>query len=300
MPKREIRVVDLFCGCGGLSLGFEKAGFDVVAAYDNWQPAIDVYEKNFTHPIFKKDLFDEDSVEHIKSFCPEIIIGGPPCQDFSIAGKREEGKRANLTLRYAEIVSQIKPRVFVMENVYNIEKMPILYKAIDVFEKAGYTISKTVLDASLCGCPQKRRRFIMVGFLDGADHSILEIFKANQSEKPMTIRDYLGESLQTEFYYMHPRSYNRRAVFSIDEPASTIRGVNRPMPKNYTFHSADKCFDKTLIRSLTSKERSFIQTFPSDFVFLGSKSEIEQMIGNAVPVNLGKFVATCILEALHD
>ncbi|MCI1735610.1 MAG: DNA cytosine methyltransferase [Bacilli bacterium] len=300
MQQKKIRVVDLFSGCGGMSLGFQEAGFDVVAAYDNWDPAIEVYKRNFDHPIIKKDLFDADSASDIAKHKPEIIIGGPPCQDFSIAGKRHIGKRANLTLRFAEIVSEIKPAVFVMENVYNIEKMPILPKAIAVLQNAGYQIEKTVLDASYCGAPQKRHRFIMIGYLKAPSKTVVSVMKERFSKKAMTVRDYLGDSLGTEFYYMHPRSYKRRAVFSVDEPASTIRGVNRPMPENYHFHPADKCKDKSQIRSLTSKERSLIQTFPQDFVFEGNKSDVEQMIGNAVPVELAHFVGGVVKACFYD
>mgnify|MGYP006332872689 CR=1 FL=1 len=86
-----MKVVDLFCGCGGLSLGFEKAGMDVVAGFDNWQDALDVYRRNFTHPAIRTDLSNvEESVEKICQFKPDMIIGGPPCQDFSSAGKRNE------------------------------------------------------------------------------------------------------------------------------------------------------------------------------------------------------------------
>ena len=294
------RVVDLFCGCGGLSLGFQKAGFEIVSAFDNWNPAVETYKKNFNHPVIKKDLFEEDSIDIIKQFSPNIIIGGPPCQDFSIAGKRQEGKRANLTIRFAEIVSCVKPDIFVMENVYNIEKMPVLKKAIDLFENAGYQINKRVLDASFCGCPQKRNRFVMIGYLNKPHHSIDEVVESLKSKRPLTVRDYCGDLINTDFYYMHPRSYKRRAIFSIDEPSSTIRGVNRPMPINYEFHPADKCKDKTIIRPLTTIERSYIQTFPIGFSFVGTKTEIEQMIGNAVPVNLGKFIGKVVFGSFYE
>lgn len=88
--EANITAVDLFAGCGGMSLGFEKAGVDVVAAYDNWDAAIDVYRANFEHPVFKRDLSDVSVAEEVSSFSPDIIIGGPPCQDFSQAGKRSE------------------------------------------------------------------------------------------------------------------------------------------------------------------------------------------------------------------
>ena len=113
-----MRVVDLFSGCGGLSLGFEKAGFEVVAACEWWDAAITCYKENFTHPVLKVDLSDVDSaVEVVKGFSPDMIIGGPPCQDFSHAGKRIEADRASLTDSYALIVSKIRPICFVMENM---------------------------------------------------------------------------------------------------------------------------------------------------------------------------------------
>ena len=163
-----MRVIDLFSGCGGMSLGFQNAGFQIVAAYDNWQPAIDIYQRNFQHPIFKKDLSTEDVVPELKDYSPDMIIGGPPCQDFSIAGKREfRGKRANLTLKFGQIVSEVRPQWFVMENVYNIEKSPIFEEVLAIFKSAGYGITKHVWDASYMGVPQMRRRYFVVGKLGG-------------------------------------------------------------------------------------------------------------------------------------
>ena len=173
-----MKTVDLFCGCGGMSLGFQNAGCDILAAYDNWKPAIDIYNRNFEHSIYDFDLYSEEAFIHIKKMKPELIIGGPPCQDFSIAGNRNMGERANLTIRYAQIVSSIKPEWFVMENVYNIERMPVLPKAIKILKEAGYGITTKVLDASLCGVPQARHRFFMIGHLydeDGFLNNILLI-----------------------------------------------------------------------------------------------------------------------------
>ena len=291
-----MKVVDLFCGCGGMSLGFQNAGYDIRGAYDNWQPAISIYKKNFTHPIYNMDLYSEDALSHIQASNPEMIIGGPPCQDFSIAGNRNMGKRANLTIRFAEIIATVKPEWIVMENVYNIERMPVLPNAIKINKEAGYGITTRVLDASLCGVPQTRHRFFMIGHMGDTDGFIDEILQNNLSDHRMTLYEYLGNKLQTEFYYMHPRSYNRRAVFSIHEPSATIRGVNRPIPETYQRHHADKADISDGVRSLTSKERSYIQTFPENFIFEGNKTAVEQAIGNAVPVKLAEYVANCILE----
>lgn len=291
-----MRVIDLFSGCGGMSLGFQNAGFQIVAAYDNWQPAIDIYQRNFQHPIFKKDLSTEDVVSELKGYSPDMIIGGPPCQDFSIAGKREfRGKRANLTLKYGHIVSEVRPQWFVMENVYNIEKSPIFEEVLAIFKSAGYGITKHVWDASYMGVPQMRRRYFVIGKLGEKDDFLLEKLLSGLSKERMTVRKYFeGKPFNAEFIYQHPRTYKRRAIFSADEPLSTIRSVNRPIPSNYVIHPADKTSDLSKVHVLTTKERSYIQTFPDSFEFVGVTSAIEQAIGNAVPVRMAEYVACAI------
>lgn len=291
-----MRVVDLFSGCGGLSLGFENAGFDVVAAYDNWQPAIAVHKANFTHPIFNVNLSDENiAVKHISEYQPNMIIGGPPCQDFSSAGKRDENNgRGDLTISYAKIISALKPSWFVMENVSTITKSTKLAVARDMFKQSGYGLTQIVLNAALCGVPQRRKRFIMIGHLGEQDDFMLETIKSRVSNKEMTVKDYFGEHIDVEYYYRHPRSYARRGIFSVNEPSPTIRGVNRPIPDGYKIHSNDPIQSLAGVRPLTTKERSMIQTFPKNFIFVGGKSDLEQMIGNAVPVKLGEFIASAI------
>ncbi|WP_299988818.1 DNA cytosine methyltransferase [uncultured Pontibacter sp.] len=290
-----MRVIDLFAGCGGLSLGLQRAGLDVVAAFDNWTAAANVYRENFDHPMFELDLSGEIDFEVFRQHRPDCIAGGPPCQDFSSAGQRNEnGGRADLTLSYAEIISEIRPEWFIMENVERITKSGILVQALEIFRRAGYGLTATVLDASLCGVPQSRKRYILIGRLGEPDDFLRDIIEEQQADIPMTVRDYLGDQLGTDFYYRHPRSYARRGIFSIDEPSPTIRGVNRPIPPNYQFHPGDETHDRGLVRALTTEERALIQTFPPDFVFNGTKSAVEQMLGNAVPVELGHFVGNCI------
>ncbi|MDJ0674435.1 MAG: DNA cytosine methyltransferase [Calothrix sp. MO_167.B42] len=292
-----MKCVDLFSGCGGLSLGFEQAGFNVVAAYDNWQPAINVYNKNFSHPIYDFDLTNEDkAIQAISCHNPDLIMGGPPCQDFSSAGKRNISLgRANLTYHFANIVCSIKPEWFVMENVEQIKKSLILKDVVFQFIDKGYGLSSTILNASYCGVPQARTRLFIVGHLNDKHNQLNEIFISRLSNKSMTIRDYLGDVLGIDFYYRHPRNYNRRGIFSIDEPSPTVRGVNRPIPAGYKINQCDpKGVNLNEIRPLTTIERSYIQTFPKTFRFDGTKTNLEQMIGNAVPVNLAKYVAESI------
>lgn len=287
-----LRTIDLFCGCGGLSLGFQNAGFNIMIAYDNWKKAVDVYNTNFSsHKAVLKDI-SYITAEEIKQYNPDIIIGGPPCQDYSSAGQRDESKgRAYLTNIFAEVVCSVGVRWFVMENVDRILKSNTLPQIIDKFKKNGYGLTQIILDASKCGVPQKRKRFFLLGELGGKDHFLEDKLVSGQAVKSMTIRDYLGDEFETEFYYRHPRSYARRGIFSIDEPSPTIRGVNRPIPKTYKFHKGDATKDLTKVRALTSLERARIQTFPKDFIFEGTKTDLEQMIGNAVPVNLANYVA---------
>lgn len=293
-----MKVVDLFCGCGGLSLGFQKAGMEVVAAFDNWVDALAVYRKNFSHPAIYADLKNiEESVEAIRSFNPDMIIGGPPCQDFSSAGKRDENNgRGDLTVCYAQIISEVKPNWFVMENVERILKTQKLQEALRVFHKAGYGVTYTVLNAALCGVPQRRKRFVMVGKLGENDDFMKLALAEKLSDHEMSVAEYFGDKLPIKYYYRHPRSYARRGIFSTSEPSATIRGVNRPMPNGYKLHPGDPVNTLEGIRPLTSRERSMIQTFPEDFSFEGTKTNIEQMLGNAVPVNLGYYVADAIFR----
>ena len=293
-------IVDLFCGCGGLSLGFENAGFKISAAFDNWDAAINIYEKNFEHPIIKRDLNNTEDVSDIAEYKPQMIIGGPPCQDYSSAGHRDESLgRANLTLSYAEIIKKIRPQYFLMENVPTIQKSEKLSQVLAVFKRCGYGISRMVLDASKCGVPQKRKRYVVVGAIGEQDGFLDELLINGQSKNSMTMRDYFGDSLGFQFYFRVPRSYSRRGVFSIDEPSMTIRGVDRPVPKGYPGHPNDAAPIDDTIRTLTFQERSWIQTFPKDFIWEGNKTNLNQAIGNAVPVKLAEYIANCLKQYIY-
>ena len=152
-----------------------------------------------------------------------------------------------------------------------------------------------MLDASFCGVPQRRKRFFCIGKQGEGDEFLTPFLEAGLAEKPMTVRDYLGGELGVAHYYRHPRNYSRRAIFSIDEPAPTVRGVNRPLPAGYTGHPGDPV-PIANIRALTTVERARLQTFPKKFKWQGSKTDLEQLIGNAVPVKLAKYVAAAILS----
>lgn len=262
----KFKLVDLFCGCGGMSLGFQNAGFDIISAYDLWEPAVNVYKKNFKHPIRQADISDEAVQREIIELKPDIIIGGPPCQDFSSAGHRNESfGRAVLSIVFSELVVKASPKYFVMENVPEITTSKSIHKVLENFRTAGYGLTQKVLDASLCGVPQARKRFFLVGVKGGHDNELLTYLEKNLASKPMTMYDYFGDSLGTEYYFRVPRSYSRRGVFSIYEPCQTIRGVDRPIPKGYKGHPADPVEIGPKVRALTVLERSYVQTFPKSF-----------------------------------
>ena len=185
-----------------------------------------------------------------------------------------------------------------MENVDRTVKSQRYKRAGEILRDAGYSLTQRILDANQCGVPQKRKRLFLIGEL-GLSISMDGRFLAsyldnNLTTKPMSVRDYFGDSLDVAHYYRHPRNYSRRAVFSVDEPSPTVRGVNRPIPKTYKAHPKDTAIISEKVRPLTTLERSYLQTFPKDFHFTGSKTDLEQMIGNAVPVKQAEYIARYI------
>ena len=170
------KVIDLFCGCGGLSQGFIDAGYDIILGIDKWQDAIETF--NFNHKnsngivadlltLSPETVSTNESIDNI-----DVIIGGPPCQGFSIAGKRiVDDERNQLYKSFLHYVEFFKPTAFLMENVPNIMsigKGTIKEQIIIDFEKIGYKISNKILLASDYGVPQNRKRAFFVGLRDGS------------------------------------------------------------------------------------------------------------------------------------
>ena len=187
-----MRTVDLFSGCGGMSLGFQSAGYNIVAAFENWPAAIECYKQNFKHPVIETDLsIVDEAIIRIKKYQPDLIIGGPPCQDFSNAGNRTEGERAELTHSFAKIITAVKPKFFVMENVARASESEAYKKARKLFIDNGYGLTEIVLDASHCNVPQKRNRFFCIGGLNQDDSFLSAILRAKQTVLPLSVRDYM-------------------------------------------------------------------------------------------------------------
>lgn len=170
-------VIDLFCGCGGLSLGFEKAGYNVLLGIDVWEDSLKTYRRNHKNSnTLCRDLSSlspEEVEEKINHNKVDVIIGGPPCQGFSVAGKRiVEDKRNELYKSFVRMVSFFKPKAFVLENVPNILSLGdgIVRDAIvKDFSDLGYKVVYKVLLASDYGVPQNRRRAVFVGLKNGKE-----------------------------------------------------------------------------------------------------------------------------------
>ena len=169
MSKNKFNVLDLFSGAGGLSLGFsEEEEFDIKVSIDFDEKLSDTYIKNFPNvEHFNRDIlsFSYEEIEELnRKHNFEVILGGPPCQGFSIAGHvgrtEKTDKRNDLFMGYLKFVSIIKPKIFIMENVARLEthnKGKTLKRIIELFESEGYFLNYKVLNANDFGVAQNRR-----------------------------------------------------------------------------------------------------------------------------------------------
>jgi DNA (cytosine-5)-methyltransferase 1 len=198
-----LKVIDLFCGCGGLSHGFIEAGYDVVLGIDHWKDTIDTFKKNHQNSIgLVADLFNESPAEISNKTgvqYADIIIGGPPCQGFSLAGKRIIDDERNLLYKsFVNFVEFYKPQVFLMENVPNIVSMGkgmVRDNIIEDFEKLGYNVVYKVLLASDFGVPQNRKRAFFIGTKGGKSFKFPEIINPIIVSSSEAISDLPEESI---------------------------------------------------------------------------------------------------------
>ena len=213
--KKKYTFIDLFAGCGGLSLGFEMAGFESLLAIDNWKDALITYEHNRKGArTLCGDLSSLDPKQVREDFeisGVDVIVGGPPCQGFSLAGKRIiEDERNKLYQSFVGFVKEFKPKAFVMENVPNILSIgdgAIRDSIIRDFESMGYTVNVKVLLASDYGVPQNRRRAFFVGLLGGSSFEFPAHLKSSPVSSYEALSDLPEESLsQGAAYPMEPIS----------------------------------------------------------------------------------------------
>ena len=314
-----MKVVSFFAGCGGLDLGFEKAGYKVVWA-NEFEPSVHAtYEKNHPSTILCKgdiNLVDPKDVPDCDGF-----IGGPPCQSWSVAGKQQglDDKRGQLFLTYIGMIRAKMPKFFVIENVKGL----LDEKFKDVFEnflaeldEIGYNVKYRLLDAVDYEVPQNRERVFLIGFRH--DLGIDYHFPQPSANKPLTLKDAIGDITATPIpceenevmndsnsYYsgkFGPHYYRGNRRRNWDKPSFTIHatGYNIPLHPSspsmiYNAHE-DWSFIKGKYREyrrLTVRECAKIQTFPDNFeIDCPNIIDAYKMIGNAVPVRMAEILAT--------
>ena len=235
-----MRAVELFCGAGGMSRGLIDAGFEIVRAYDAWPLAVENYRHNIGPHAEVADLKNLLSVvPEISRLAPDLICGGPPCQDYSLAGRREEGENASMTIAFAITVTTARPEWFLMENVLQAEKSEAWAEARAMLKRAGYGLSESRVTASFYRVPQSRRRFFCIGRLGERDGFLQSAIAGAASPQPMTLRDLFGATVPSAMYFP-ATSEARRSLWSTNEPAPTIRerSIN-PIPETFRPHAAD-------------------------------------------------------------
>jgi DNA (cytosine-5)-methyltransferase 1 len=206
-------VVDLFCGAGGLSHGFQSAGFDVVAGVDHEGRFRETFERNHDARFLEADLDATGGADILAALsldpgAVDVLVGGPPCQGFSLAGSTASpgDERNFLVTQFLKAVYEIEPAWFVMENVPRITTMEdgaVLEYLRSQFEKIGYSVSHDVLNAVEFGVPQRRKRAFFVGSRDGSSPSLPEGTyresaeqqggSGQKSREPRTVRDAFGD-----------------------------------------------------------------------------------------------------------
>lgn len=237
--KLSMTAVELYAGAGGMSLGLQQAGFRMLGAFDFSEAAVAVYNRNVGYHATRADLADVAVfAPRIAALGPDIIVGGPPCQDFSPAGLRTEGERANHTRIFALYVCAASPEWFVMENVQRARKSSAWLDGKALLTRAGYGMTEIVVDAAYFGVPQHRKRLLVVGRRGECDGFMDSSLRKAAATSPMTLRQLFGKDIG-DHVYNHLRTGGRRGVWSVDGPNPTIRNARRPQPSHYQPHPGD-------------------------------------------------------------
>ena len=353
MPKHAPTLLDLFCGAGGLSLGFKKAGFKTLCAVDHNNSALQTYSRNFGHSAQWCDLSDEN----LTFPDVDVVVGGPPCQGFSSAGMRRNGDHRNsLVSLFARIVARMQPKAFLFENVEGFLTAENGDRVIDLLQPllvAGYRIHLRKVNAANYGVPQHRKRVVVIGGLHweptfpSPSHTAFGAPGALLASRHLPLAPTIGEALaslppassEPPGYPMghwfrpltgadmerakamkagmtmkdlpddlkHP-SYRRRAFRRVMDGTPTGRRGGAPAglrrlrldepSKAITGGARNEFLHPTEDRPLTIRECARLQTFPDDFIFCGTPSEQDQLIGNAVPPALAFAIAASLNEDL--
>jgi len=319
----DVYVIDLFCGCGGMTKGLTEAGLNVVAGIDIWNVAVQSYNKNYPHhKAYCEDLtklppekFEELYNKEKRTI--DIIVGSPPCQSFSMAGRRDiNDPRNSLFMEFVKYLSYFKPKLFLMENVMGMlsKKTETGGKVIDIIMEQlsqEYNCIITKLYASDYEVPQNRRRVIIIGSRKDLKINLVEPTPIIRSigERPpvknillpredIEASYFLSDKAIRGIYAKKEKSKERGAGFGAqfldpEKPSYTI-------PSRYWKDGYDALvfYSPNELRRLTILELKRIQSFPDDYIIEGSKKDIIIQIGNAVAVrfayHMGKYLTNVL------
>lgn len=333
-----MNIISLFSGCGGLDLGFERAGFDIPVANEFDSTIFDTFKAN--HP--RTHLIEGDVRRITKTdIAPFIegdvdgVIGGPPCQSWSEAGSLRgiEDERGQLFFDYIRILKEFRPKFFLAENVSGMladRHSSAVQNIIELFREAGYTVSLTMVNAKDYGVAQERKRVFYIGFR--SDLNIDFTFPTGSTERDsdkLTLRDIIWDLQETAVpagskNHHNPDAINnneyfvgayssifmsRNRVKAWDEQAFTVQASGRqcqlhPQAPKMEKVETDVCRfvpgKEDLYRRMTVREIARVQGFPDEFKFIyDDVNDAYKMIGNAVPVNLAYEIAVAIRAALE-
>ena len=334
-----MNIISLFSGCGGLDLGFERAGFNIPVANEFDKTIWATFKAN--HPqthLIEGDVrqVTRKDIEPFLSGEVDGIIGGPPCQSWSEAGALRgiEDARGQLFYDYIRLLTEFRPKFFLAENVSGMlanRHSEAVQNILKLFREAGYNVSLTLVNAKDYGVAEERKRVFYIGFRDDLDVQ----FKFPQGstaedDKKLTLRDIIWDLQDTavptgpknhhnpaavnnnEYYTgdFSPIFMSRNRVKGWDEQAFTVQASGRqcqlhPQAPKMVKMDKDVCRfvkgQEHLYRRMTIREVARVQGFPDDFRFVYEETNnAYKMIGNAVPVNLAYEIACGIRTALEN
>lgn len=314
--KKKMNVLDLFCGCGGFTKGLIDAGLNVVAGIDIWDKAVDNYKQNHKHICICNNLKTYHPCDFVKESGireVDIIVGGPPCQGFSVAGKRDvNDPRNSLIMNYIEYVKYFHPKAFCMENVYGIlsmktEEGEYIIDVIKLLLQDEYNITVNKLSAQYFEVPQNRKRVIIIGFQKGL--GIPEEIKPF-TDDIIPVKNILEDNVDRKYYL------SEKAITGINNKKQKSKengngfgaqflDMNKPsftIPARYYKDGYDALvkYDEQNIRKLTITELKRIQTFGDDYILNGTNKDIIMQIGNAIPCKLAYHIGLYLQKELSD
>lgn len=323
VDTKTLNVIDLFCGCGGMSKGLTDAGLNVIAGIDIWDKAVQSYNKNYHHKAYCADLtqlppekFNELYNKENKNV--DILVGGPPCQSFSIAGKRDKNDPRNaLFMEYVKYLDYFKPKAFIMENVIGMlsKKTANGENVIDIIMEQlnrNYNCIINKLYASDFEVPQNRRRTIIIGIRK--DLNILPkepepIIKSVHDRIPVKNILIPKEEVDKKYYLSekalagieNKKSVNKEKGFGFGAQMLDFDKPSYTIPARYWKDGYDALvkYNEKEIRRLTITELKRIQSFPDNYIIDGSNKDIIMQIGNAVACKFAYYLGKYIINTLQ-